>query len=125
MRAKSRSACTATSTARLLKNMYGDKPAWHPKLAGIDRHRAIINVFTRLRYCTPRGRIGFEDKGAPGTQPPGLYPWYEVPGRVERDLQGRLRALVDAGPVHRPWRARHRYRRGVGRQAHRAAARHR
>jgi bis(5'-nucleosyl)-tetraphosphatase (symmetrical) len=73
--------------ARLLKNMYGDKPAWHPKLAGVDRHRAIINVFTRLRYCTPRGRIGFEDKGAPGTQLPGLYPWYEVPGRVERDLK--------------------------------------
>jgi bis(5'-nucleosyl)-tetraphosphatase (symmetrical) len=72
---------------RLLKNMYGDKPAWHPKLAGVDRHRAIINVFTRLRYCTPRGRISFEDKGAPGTQPPGLYPWYEVPGRVERDLK--------------------------------------
>ena len=72
---------------RLLKNMYGDKPAWHPKLAGIDRHRAIINVFTRMRYCTPRGRISFEDKGAPGTQPVGLYPWYEVPGRVERDLK--------------------------------------
>jgi bis(5'-nucleosyl)-tetraphosphatase (symmetrical) len=72
---------------RLLKNMYGDKPAWHPKLAGVDRHRAIINVFTRLRYCTPRGRIGFEDKGAPGTQQPGFYPWYEVPGRVERDLK--------------------------------------
>ncbi|HJW46295.1 MAG TPA: symmetrical bis(5'-nucleosyl)-tetraphosphatase [Lysobacter sp.] len=72
---------------RLLKNMYGDKPAWHPKLTGIDRHRAIINIFTRLRYCTPRGRISFEDKGAPGTQPPGLYPWYEVPGRAERDLK--------------------------------------
>jgi len=73
--------------ARLLKNMYGDRPAWSPKLAGADRHRAIINIFTRLRYCTPRGRISFEDKGAPGTQPAGLYPWYEVPGRVERDLK--------------------------------------
>lgn len=72
---------------RLLKNMYGDRPAWNPKLAGIDRHRAIINVFTRLRYCTPRGRIAFEDKGSPGTQPVGLYPWYEVPGRAERDLK--------------------------------------
>ena len=40
-----------------------------------------------MRYCTPRGRISFEDKGAPGTQPVGLYPWYEVPGRVERDLK--------------------------------------
>jgi bis(5'-nucleosyl)-tetraphosphatase (symmetrical) len=73
--------------ARLLKNMYGDKPAWHPKLTGVDRYRAIINIFTRLRYCTPRGRISFEDKGVPGTQPPGFYPWYEVPGRVERDLK--------------------------------------
>ena len=73
--------------AKLLKNMYGDVPAWNARLNGIDRWRAIINVFTRLRYCTPRGRIGFEDKGAPGTQPAGLYPWYEVPGRVERDLR--------------------------------------
>ena len=31
--------------------------------------------------------IAFEDKGSPGTQPVGLYPWYEVPGRVERDLK--------------------------------------
>ena len=72
---------------KLLKNMYGDRPAWSPKLNGPDRDRAIINVFTRLRYCTPRGRIAFEEKGGPGTQQPGLYPWYEVPGRAERDLK--------------------------------------
>ena len=72
---------------RLLKNMYGDRPPWSPRLAGIDRERAIINIFTRLRYCSPRGRIAFEEKGVPGTQQPGLYPWYEVPGRVERDLK--------------------------------------
>lgn len=72
---------------KLLKNMYGDRPAWSPGLKGLDRERAIINVFTRLRYCTPRGRIAFEEKGTPGTQPPGLYPWYEVPGRAERDLR--------------------------------------
>lgn len=72
---------------KLLKNMYGDQPAWSPKLAGVERDRAIINVFTRLRYCTPRGRIAFDAKGVPGTQLPGLYPWYEVPGRAERDLK--------------------------------------
>ena len=72
---------------KLLKNMYGDGPAWSPRLTGIERQRAIINVFTRLRYCSPRGRIAFEEKGAPGTQQPGLYPWYEVPGRAERDLK--------------------------------------
>lgn len=72
---------------RLLKNMYGDGPTWHPKLAGLDRDRAIINICTRMRYCSPRGRISFDDKGGPGTQPVGLYPWYAVPGRAERDLR--------------------------------------
>jgi bis(5'-nucleosyl)-tetraphosphatase (symmetrical) len=40
-----------------------------------------------LRYCTPGGRIAFDEKGAPGTQAAGLYPWYAVPGRAERDLK--------------------------------------
>ncbi|NLC62194.1 MAG: symmetrical bis(5'-nucleosyl)-tetraphosphatase [Gammaproteobacteria bacterium] len=72
---------------KLLRNMYGDRPAWSNGLRGVDRERAIINVFTCMRYCTPRGRIAFDEKGAPGTQAPGLYPWYSVPGRAERDLK--------------------------------------
>lgn len=72
---------------KLLRAMYGDRPAWHPNLQGIDRQRAIINVFTRMRYCTPRGRIAFDIKGAPGTQPAGLYPWYAVPGHATRELK--------------------------------------
>ena len=72
---------------KLLRNMYGDKPAWSPRLTGPERDRAIINVFTRLRYCSPKGRIAFEEKGPPGTQQPGLYPWHAVPGRAERDLK--------------------------------------
>ena len=72
---------------RLLRHMYGDQPAWNPRLGGMDRHRAIINAFTRLRYCSPRGRIAFEEKGEPGTQAAGLYPWYATPGRAARDLK--------------------------------------
>ena len=72
---------------RVLKNMYGDSPDWSPGLGGAERDRAIINIFTRMRYCSPRGRIAFEHKGEPGTQPPGLYPWYSVPGRANRDLK--------------------------------------
>ncbi len=72
---------------KLLRNMYGDKPNWSTGLSGFDRQRAIINVLTRMRYCTPRGRMAIEEKGAPGAQAQGLYPWYEVPGRVERDLK--------------------------------------
>jgi bis(5'-nucleosyl)-tetraphosphatase (symmetrical) len=71
---------------KMLKAMYGDKPTWTPKLQGVDRDRAIINVFTRLRYCSPNGRIAFEEKGRPGTQKPGLYPWFSVPGHAPREL---------------------------------------
>jgi bis(5'-nucleosyl)-tetraphosphatase (symmetrical) len=71
---------------KLLRNMYGDKPVWNPKLTGPDRFRAIVNVFTRMRYCTPSGRIAFDEKGRPGTQKPGLYPWFDVPGHAPREL---------------------------------------
>lgn len=73
--------------AKLLRNLYGDRPAWNPRLTGTDRLRAIINIFTRMRYCTPRGRIAFEEKGAPGTQAAGLYPWFSVPGHAARELK--------------------------------------
>lgn len=66
---------------KLLRAMYGDRPQWTPKLTGIERQRAIINSFTRMRYCAVDGRIGFEHKGAPGSQSAGMYPWFEVPGR--------------------------------------------
>lgn len=72
---------------KLFRNMYGDQPSWAPSLTGYERSRAIINIFTRMRYCNPRGRIAMEDKGTPGTQGQGLYPWFEVPGRVERELK--------------------------------------
>lgn len=72
----------------LLSGMYGNRPdTFHPRLQGMDRLRVIINVFTRMRYCTPRGTISFADKGAPGTQKPGTYPWFMVPGQVTRELK--------------------------------------
>ncbi|HSN00507.1 MAG TPA: symmetrical bis(5'-nucleosyl)-tetraphosphatase [Rudaea sp.] len=72
----------------LLLSMFGNKPdRWHPRLQGMDRLRAAINVLTRLRYCDVRGRIAYREKGLPGTQKPGLYPWFEVPGRAERGIR--------------------------------------
>jgi bis(5'-nucleosyl)-tetraphosphatase (symmetrical) len=73
---------------RLMRQLFGNKPdLWNPRLRGIDRLRAGINVFTRMRYCDVRGRIAFGDKGPPGTQRPGLYPWFAVPGQVQRDVR--------------------------------------
>jgi bis(5'-nucleosyl)-tetraphosphatase (symmetrical) len=73
---------------RLLKAMFGNKPdLWSPRLQGIERLRATINVLTRMRYCDARGRIAYNEKGPPGTQKAGLYPWFEVPGQKERDIR--------------------------------------
>lgn len=71
------------------KAMYGDHPAnWHPGLKGMDRLRFITNCFTRLRYCNAEGRPALQQKGSPGTQPKGLYPWFAVPGR--KKCSGRI-----------------------------------
>jgi len=76
------------TSRRLLKAMFGNKPdLWSPRLQGIERLRATINVLTRMRYCDARGRIAYNEKGPPGTQRPGLYPWFEVPGQKPRELR--------------------------------------
>ena len=74
--------------ARLLGQMFGNKPpAWSDALKGVARMRAVINICTRLRYCDSKGRIAFNEKGMPGSQRPGLYPWFEVPGQVKRQVR--------------------------------------
>jgi bis(5'-nucleosyl)-tetraphosphatase (symmetrical) len=65
-----------------LRTMYGGEPsAWSPKLRGADRRRYTINALTRMRYCDRRGRLDLSYSGAPGTQPKGLMPWFDVAGR--------------------------------------------
>jgi bis(5'-nucleosyl)-tetraphosphatase (symmetrical) len=73
---------------RLLRNLFGNRPAaWSSRLQGIERFRASINTMTRMRYCDVNGRIDFEAKGIPGTQKPGLYPWFAVPGMRRREAR--------------------------------------
>lgn len=73
--------------AAYFAQMYGDAPErWSAELVGWERLRFITNCLTRLRYCTSDGRLGLAHKGAPGSQPAGLYPWFEVPRR-SRDLR--------------------------------------
>jgi bis(5'-nucleosyl)-tetraphosphatase (symmetrical) len=68
------------------KHMYGDKPStWSDDLAGWLRLRYITNIFTRLRYCDDTGNISLQYKGAPGTQPEGLLPWFEIENRASRN----------------------------------------
>lgn len=69
-------------------HMYGDLPDhWNENLRGADRLRVIINAFTRLRYCDLEGNMDLRPKGPPGSQPPDLMPWFQVPGRRSRGLK--------------------------------------
>lgn len=67
-------------------HMYGNEPdRWQDKLQGWDRIRFIVNCLTRMRYCTPRGRIDTRSKGMPGSQGAKLLPWFEIEGRKTAD----------------------------------------
>lgn len=63
--------------ARFFEKMYGNNPRrWKPGLSKWKRLRVITNVFTRMRFCDPEGRLDFENKGKPGTAEPGYHPWF-------------------------------------------------
>ena len=62
--------------------MYGNQPdQWSDDLGGHDRIRFIINCLTRLRYCSKSGKIDFEFKGPPGSEPKGIHPWFCIKNR--------------------------------------------
>jgi bis(5'-nucleosyl)-tetraphosphatase (symmetrical) len=67
--------------------MYGDEPrCWSDTLRGWDRVRFVVNACTRIRFCDPHtGALDFDHKGAPGSQPEPLRPWFELPWRQSRD----------------------------------------
>jgi bis(5'-nucleosyl)-tetraphosphatase (symmetrical) len=70
-----------------LDHMYGNRPdRWSDSLTGWERLRFCVNCFTRMRYCDIGGRLDFASKGPPGSQPAGLFPWFEVP-RASSDLK--------------------------------------
>ena len=66
-----------------LREMYGNEPArWTDSLRGNDRLRVIVNALTRIRFCTPDGRMDFAAKEGIDCAPDGHLPWFEVPGRA-------------------------------------------
>ncbi len=80
-----------------LRHMYGNKPnKWHCELRGWKRLRFIVNSFTRLRYCTEKGKLKFKYKGAPGSQNTKQLPWFQIKNRrsqAERIIFGHWSTL--------------------------------
>jgi bis(5'-nucleosyl)-tetraphosphatase (symmetrical) len=66
--------------------MYGDQPDhWDDDLSGYARLRVIINAMTRMRVCTPDGKMDFKFKGMLKDIPQGYLPWFDVPNRASRE----------------------------------------
>jgi bis(5'-nucleosyl)-tetraphosphatase (symmetrical) len=71
------SALAAPNYRDFLASMYGSRPArWSDALAGWDRLRVIVNAMTRLRFCTPQGKMDLRAKGA--KPPPGYHAWFDL-----------------------------------------------
>ena len=71
-----------------LARMFGSEPRrWRDDLAGDDRLRFIVNALTRMRFCTADGTLSMTEKGPPGSQKAGLWPWFAVPNRRHADLR--------------------------------------
>ena len=80
----------STLAREFFQHMYGNKPdCWSGKYEGWDRLRLITNYFTRMRFCTPEGRLDFSAKGTLESQPPGHQPWFKLSRKdpMEQDIQ--------------------------------------
>lgn len=71
-----------------LARVYGDQPdQWDARAGLFDRHRYILNAFTRMRYCRLDGSLDFDAKGHPrdygaaDKKIPTLIPWFLHPQR--------------------------------------------
>lgn len=85
-------ALAATDYREFLKNMYGSQPDhWTDSLTGWDRLRVIVNAMTRLRFCTPQGRMDFRAKGK--AAPAGQVPWFDLRNDRETLVCGHWSAL--------------------------------
>ena len=80
------SALRAPSWADFLRHMFGNQPdRWSDQLKGWARLRALVNVFTRLRFCQADGTMDFATKEGAAAAPKGFMPWFDVPARASAD----------------------------------------
>lgn len=73
-------ALSGPHSHRFLMHLQGDRPEqWSETLAGQDRLRFIVNVLTRMRFCSLDGHLKMRAKGPPDKAPAGMVPWFLLP----------------------------------------------
>jgi bis(5'-nucleosyl)-tetraphosphatase (symmetrical) len=86
-----------------MRHMWGNAPEqWRDDLQGWDRLRAIVNVLTRLRFCTPAGRLDFDTKDGALSSPPGMLPWFDIPRRATGGVPVVFGHWSTVGLIERP-----------------------
>jgi bis(5'-nucleosyl)-tetraphosphatase (symmetrical) len=80
-------ALRADAWQAALTDIYAVPPPseWSPRLSASERLRYTVGALTRMRFCDTEGRLDFVHTGPPGTQAADLMPWFDAPGRAERD----------------------------------------
>ncbi|MDK2742595.1 MAG: symmetrical bis(5'-nucleosyl)-tetraphosphatase [Nitrospira sp. BO4] len=70
----------------ILQALYPSKHLqWSSTLTGFTRLATILKVFTRLRACSPNGRMESTYSGPPERIPVGYVPWFKIEDRSHRD----------------------------------------
>ncbi|QCI18132.1 symmetrical bis(5'-nucleosyl)-tetraphosphatase [Buchnera aphidicola (Aphis nasturtii)] len=67
-----------------LKSVFNNKiDYWDFNLSKIDQLRYSINVFTRIRYCYPNGKLNLTCKKSPSVVQYPLLPWFFIPNKFQ------------------------------------------
>ena len=86
-----------------LQVMYGNRPArWDDALQGDDRLRFAVNTLTRIRFVEADGTLDFDTKDGSADAPPGLFPWFDAPGRLTAGVPIAFGHWSTLGLVNRP-----------------------
>jgi bis(5'-nucleosyl)-tetraphosphatase (symmetrical) len=86
-----------------LVRMYGNEPAqWRDTLQGTDRWRFVINVLTRIRFCSDDGVLEFASKDGAAQAPSGYRAWFDVPARRTQGTPIAIGHWSTLGLVDRP-----------------------
>lgn len=86
-----------------LHAMYADEPRrWQAELSGLARWRFVVNVLTRIRFCSDDGTLDFKTKDGADAAPPGFAPWFDVATRRSAGQPIAFGHWSTQGLVNRP-----------------------